>query len=130
MRQTNSNDGIRLTRQSLATVEVINRIKPLNNTASNLFVELMECFTMTQKKVFGFDAPPVHDPTTVAYLIDLTIIETKPMYVEIETISELTYGRTVCDYYGTTGKDPNALVAIKLDFDKFWNLVYDTLNLY
>ncbi|WP_310889524.1 nucleoside hydrolase [Clostridium estertheticum] len=122
--------GLDLTRQALATIEVVNRIKTLNNTASNLFVDLMEYFRMTQKKVFGFDSPPVHDPTTVAYLIDPTIIQTKPMNVEIETSSELTYGKTVCDYYGNTGKEPNALVATKLDFDKFWNLVYDTLKLY
>ncbi|MCB2339112.1 nucleoside hydrolase [Clostridium estertheticum] len=122
--------GLDLTRQALATIEVVNRIKTLNNTASNLFVDLMEYFRMTQKKVFGYDSPPVHDPTTVAYLIDPTIIQTKPMNVEIETSSELTYGKTVCDYYGNTGKEPNALVATKLDFDKFWNLVYDTLKLY
>lgn len=122
--------GLDLTRQALATSEVINKIKTLNNAASNLFADLMEYFTMTQKKAFGWAAPPVHDPTTVAYLIDPSIIETKPMYVQVETRSELTYGRTVCDYFGNTGNKPNALVATKLDFDKFWNLVYDTLKLY
>lgn len=122
--------GLDLTRQALATAEVVNKIKTLNNPASKLFVDLVEYLTMIQRKMLGWSAPPVHDPTTVAYLIDPSIIETKAMHVEIETRSELNYGRTVCDYYGITGKETNALVATKLDFDKFWNIVYDTLKLY
>ncbi len=68
----------------------------------------MEFFSKTQKEVFGWDAPPLHDPTTVAWLIDPTCIETKPMYVAVELRGEHTYGRTVCDYYGVTGNQPNA----------------------
>nr|WP_304519487.1 hypothetical protein [Clostridium estertheticum] len=34
--------GLDLTRQALATIEVVNRIKTLNNTASNLFMVIPE----------------------------------------------------------------------------------------
>jgi len=122
--------GLDLTRQALATREVVERIGTIGNKASQLFVDLMEFFTKTQHEVFGWEAPPTHDPTTIAYLIDPSVIETKPMYVEIELRSPSSYGRTICDYFGITGKEPNAEVATKLDFDKFWNMIYETLKLY
>ncbi|WZL75000.1 nucleoside hydrolase [Clostridiaceae bacterium 35-E11] len=122
--------GLDLTRQALATPEVIAKMKPIGNKASKLFVDLMEFFTKTQHEVFGWDSPPVHDPTTVAWLIDPSVIETKPMYVEVDIRSERSYGRTLCDYFGVVGKPANTEVAVKLDFDKFWNIVYETLKLY
>lgn len=122
--------GLDLTRQASATKEVVEKIKSLNNKASKLFVDLMEFFAASQKNVFGWTAPPVHDPTTIAYIIDPKCIEVKPMFCEIELWSERSYGRTLCDYFGILKKKPNVDVAVKLDFDRFWNLVYENLKLY
>ena len=122
--------GLDLTRQASATKEVVEKIKSLNNKASKLFVDLMEFFAVSQKNVFGWTAPPVHDPTTIAYIIDPECIEVKPMFCEIELWSERSYGRTLCDYFGILKKKPNVDVAVKLDFDRFWNLVYENLKLY
>ena len=122
--------GLDLTRQASATKEVVEKIKSLNNKASKLFVDLMEFFAASQKNVFGWSAPPVHDPTTIAYIIDPECIEVKPMFCEIELWSERSYGRTLCDYFGILKKKPNVDVAVKLDFDRFWNLVYENLKLY
>ena len=122
--------GLDLTRQASATKEVVEKIKSLNNKASKLFVDLMAFFAASQKNVFGWTAPPVHDPTTIAYIIDPECIEVKPMFCEIELWSERSYGRTLCDYFGILKKKPNVDVAVKLDFDRFWNLVYENLKLY
>ena len=122
--------GLDLTRQASATKEVVEKIKSLNNKASKLFVDLMEFFAASQKNIFGWTAPPVHDPTTIAYIIDPECIEVKPMFCEIELWSERSYGRTLCDYFGILKKKPNVDVAVKLDFDRFWNLVYENLKLY
>ena len=122
--------GLDLTRQALVTKEVMDRIRTIGNDASRLFVSLMEFFSRTQKEVFGLEAPPLHDPTTIAYLIDPSIIQTKPMNVQIELRSDASYGRTLCDYFGMLHKPANAEVAVKLDFNKFWNTVYETIKLY
>jgi len=76
------------------------------------------------------NAPPVHDPTTIAYIIDPECIEVKPMFCEIELWSKKSYGRTICDYFGILKKEPNVDVAVKLNFDRFWNLVYENFKLY
>jgi ribosylpyrimidine nucleosidase len=122
--------GLDLTRQALATQAVVKKIGTIDNKASKLFVSLMEFFRHTQNQVFGWEAPPVHDPTTIAYLIDPSIIQTKPMHVQVELRSDASYGRTLCDYFDMLHKPVNAEVAVKLDFDKFWNTVYETIKLY
>jgi pyrimidine-specific ribonucleoside hydrolase len=50
------------------------------------------------------------------------------MRVDIECESELTRGETVCDFYGVTGKPPNAEVGVKLDRDAFFDLLYRSLG--
>lgn len=122
--------GLDLTHQALATDAVIKRIAALGTPAGDLAAELLRFFASTYKKRQGFDAPPVHDPCAVAWVVDPTIIETRPMHVDIETRAEFCYGRTVVDVYGVTGKPANALVATKLDFDRFWDLVVDALSRY
>ena len=109
----------------------------------------MEFFAKTQKEIFGWDGPPLHDPTTMAWLIDPSCIETKPMRVEIELRGELTYGRTCCDFFGLENspgssgsvtfdaksaldrpKGANALVAVDIDVAGFWDIVYETFAMY
>jgi len=91
---------------------------------------LLEFFADTYLQVFGFPAPPVHDPCAVARVIDPTLLRAKPMHVDIELHGEHTTGRTVCDLYGSTGQPANAEVGLELDVPRFWDLLIDTLATY
>lgn len=122
--------GLDLTHQAVATPAVVERIRALNTPVSEMAVDLLRFFASTYKKRQGFDAPPVHDPCAVAWVIDPTIVQTKHVHVDIETHAEFSYGRTVCDLFGDSGKPANALVATKLDFDRFWDLMLDALKQY
>ncbi len=122
--------GLDLTRQALCYPAVIDRMSKIDNVAGTLFCDLMRFFSSTQKKVFGWEGGPLHDPTCIAYLIDPTCIETKDMFSEVEIRSEKCYGRTLCDYFNTQGKEPNSKVSIKLDVDKFWDIVEECIRLY
>ncbi|NLG86969.1 MAG: nucleoside hydrolase [Firmicutes bacterium] len=122
--------GLDLTHQATATPEVLARIRALNTTVGDIAAELLTFFRSTYRDVFKMPDPPVHDPCTVAKLIDPDVFTTKPAYVDIDTQSELCYGRTVCDLYGVTGQEPNAQVAIELDWERFWDIVIDALKQY
>ena len=122
--------GLDLTMQALATDAVMKKIGNLNNKASKLFVDMITFYKSTYKEIMGLDSPAVHDPTTIAYLIDPSVIKTIPMYVEVDTNASSCYGRTLCDKFGNNNKKPNVEVAVELDFDKFWNTVYDVIKLY
>jgi purine nucleosidase len=90
--------------------------------------ELLEFFAATYRNVFGFDAPPLHDPVAVAAVMEPTLLKTHPMRVDVECESELTRGETVCDYYGVTGKPPNVEVGVELDREGFFELLYRELG--
>jgi inosine-uridine nucleoside N-ribohydrolase len=89
--------------------------------------ELLEFFAATYERVYGFDAPPLHDPVAVAAVLEPALLETRPMRVDVECESELTRGETVCDFYGVTGRPPNAEVGVELDREGFFDLLYRSL---
>jgi ribosylpyrimidine nucleosidase len=122
--------GLDLTRQALCYPKIVECMRSIDNKAGKLFADLMQYFCMTQKKVFGWEGGPLHDPTTIAYLIDPSCIETKEMFSEVEIRSEKCYGRTLCDYFGMTGKAPNSKVAVKLDVEKYWSIVENCIHNY
>lgn len=122
--------GLDVTMQALCDAQIIRRMEKIGNPASTLFADLMHFFTRTRKEVFGWDAGPLHDPVCIAYLIDPSCFEVREMFTEIEIRSESCYGRTLCDYYHVTGNEPNARVALKLDADRFWDIVEESIRRY
>jgi ribosylpyrimidine nucleosidase len=122
--------GLDVTRKVLCYPEIIQRMKKLNTKASKLFEDLMLFFNKSQKEVFGWDGGPLHDPVTIAYLIDPTVIETKSMYTEIDIRGVQSYGRTNCDFFGNSGKQPNSEIAVEIDVEKFWNIVEQAISRY
>ena len=90
--------------------------------------ELLEFFAGTYERVYGFGAPPLHDAVAVATVMELGLLQTRPMRVDVECESELTRGESVCDFYGVTGKPPNAEVGVELDRVGFFDLLYRVLG--
>jgi inosine-uridine nucleoside N-ribohydrolase len=121
---------LEVTHQALATESVVNRLHSANRPVATLAAELFAFFAETYRKVFGFSAAPVHDPCAVAAVIDPTIIKSKLVRVEIETVGEWTRGRTVCDMYGSLGKEPNARVGYSLEVERFWDMLIETILAY
>ena len=120
--------GLDLTHQALATPQVIDRIGALGTPLAGIMVELMSFFTSTYKAMSGFGSPPVHDPCAVARVIDPKLVECIPTYVIVETHGASTSGMTLVDFENRFGREHNALVATKLDFDGFWNLMLDAIQ--
>jgi len=89
---------------------------------------LLEFFAATYESVYGFDSPPLHDPVAVAAVLEPELLSTRPMRVDVECESDLTRGETVCDFYGVTGKPPNAEVGVELDREGFFELLYRSLS--
>lgn len=125
--------GLDLTHQAMATEPIRERIRLIGNPVSDFVVELLDFFMDTYKNVFGMNGElcaPIHDACCVAYCIDPTVFTTRKLHVDIETKGEFTYGMTVVDTLGVTGKPPNVNVAHELDADKFWDMLVDALGAY
>jgi len=62
--------GLNLTHQAGATREVLERVQALPGAPARAVADWMVFFGSRYERVFGRFAPPVHDPCTVALLID------------------------------------------------------------
>jgi inosine-uridine nucleoside N-ribohydrolase len=71
-------------------------------------------------------AAPVHDALAVASLIEPSVITTRRHHVAVETIGELTVGRTVIDTHFRSGKEPQCDVAFDADARGFVELLMKT----
>lgn len=122
--------GLDVTRQVKVLPAIVDRMETINNHVSDLFVKLMRVYNENQLKVFGLPGGPLHDPVTVAYLIDPSILTLTHASCTIDTSKGPSYGRTNCDLFDYLGEKKNTYVATGIDGTKFWNIIETTLKRY
>jgi purine nucleosidase len=120
--------GLDLTHQALATPEVVERVRAVGTTPAEFVLDLFEFFAKAYKDNQGFDAPPVHDPCAVAYVIDPQVMTVLRAPVDVELTGTLTLGMTVADLRTPAPPDCHTQVAVQLDPERFWALVVDALE--
>ena len=67
----------------------------------------------------GFYGAFIHDPLAAAAALDRSLVETEPLFVDVETSGELTAGMTVADRRRLTGNAPNLDVAVEANIPEF-----------
>lgn len=115
--------GLDVTRRVLLYPKILERMNAIGNKVSDLFYALMKTFNLNQKKIFGHEGAPLHDPATIVYLIDPSVITLKKMNVVIDVSGGPSYGRTNCDQFDYLHQPHNAFVAIDIDVDKYWDVI-------
>ncbi len=120
--------GLNITRKILVRDEIVNRMAKINNRVSDMFVQLMKVFNENQRKTFGLEAGPLHDPVTIVSLIDESVVTFKKMNVVIDINHGSSYGRTNCDVFDYLHAPKNAYVAMDVDVDKYWNIIEDAIR--
>lgn len=120
--------GLNLTHQALATPAVAERIAAIGTAPARFVGELLEFFAHTYREAQGFDAPPVHDPCAVAFVIDPSIMVVQRVPIDVELTGTLTLGMTVADFRAPAPTGCTTHAAIDLDTDRFWDLIVDALE--
>lgn len=116
--------GLNVTRKILVTDEVINKAEKIRTRGSDLFVKLMKVFNENQRKFFGLEYGPLHDPATIISMINNKAFVFEPMHVEIDTSDTEFLGKTKCSY----AKPFNCRVATSVNLDEYWSEVYKHLR--
>ncbi|MEV0809709.1 nucleoside hydrolase [Micromonospora sp. NPDC050200] len=121
--------GLNLTHQALAAPAVVERMAAMHHTVGQTCAAWMGFFGASYNRIWEFDAPPVHDPCTVAALIDRDVIGWREAFVAVELEGKWTRGTTVVDLHGRYREQaPNAKVAITLDAERYWDLVLKSVD--
>ncbi len=119
-----------VTRKVLCYNSYIEQIAKINNKASHLFVNLMQVFNKNQKEVFGYDGAPLHDPVTIASLIDENLVTFKHVNTEIDLSHGCSYGRTNCDIFDYLKKEKNTYVSIDINVEMFFKIIEEAIKSY
>ena len=118
---------IDVTHQARATVADSDAWADLGNRTGRAFAELFRFFAQWHAKRYGWDGSPIHDAVAVAHLAVPGLVTTESYRVDVETVSELTLGRTVIDRERLSGKAPNAQVSVAIDRPAFLSVIRDAL---
>jgi pyrimidine-specific ribonucleoside hydrolase len=121
--------GLDVTHLAMVTKQDTERIRALNKKVPVMVAELLDFFSLFHHTM-GFDATPLHDPVTIAYLIDPSLIDTKEYFVDIDVDGEFTLGATVADQMGATNEQPNTTVMLGINRERFVDLIVDLVNTY
>lgn len=77
---------------------------------------------------FGLDRLPIHDPCTIAWLLQPELFRAEPVPVAVETEGTHTLGATVVDWWGVTGKPPNAHWVTEVDGEGVLDLLIERVG--
>ena len=115
--------GLNVTRKILVTDEVIKEASKINTRGSDLFVKLMKVFNENQRKFFGLEYGPLHDPATIISMINDKAFKFEKMKVSIDTSDTEYLGKTYCE----KSDDYNCMVATEVNLNEYWSEIYKHL---
>lgn len=122
--------GLDVTRKVLVLPDVIDRMSKINNKASKLFCDLMKVFNENQKRVFGFEGGPLHDPLPLVYLVQPEVVHLEYVSCVIDISRGSSYGRTNCDIFDYLKLPKNAYVATKVNVEMYWDIIESVIKMY
>ena len=122
--------GLDVTHQVLATAERRERIREIDNPAAQATAGMLDFFNRHDTAKYRSLGAPLHDPCTVAYLLEPSLFTGKSCNLTVETQSELTLGHTAVDFWHVTDRPHNVNWIYEVDADGFYRLLTERLQSY
>src|SRR5690606_12464907 len=114
-----------MTFQALFTAEHIERFRAGGDAGAALF-NLFSSFDRSDEKRFGRPGGPIHDATTIAWLIRPELFTGREAFVGVQ-VTGLTMGYTYADFYKKMDRAANALVITDVDKTGFIELLIERI---
>jgi purine nucleosidase len=90
--------GLDATHQVRANEDHIAALARLGTPAGDVAAAMLRFSQDVERRIVGGEAPPLHDPCPVAWLIAPDLFDLKPCRIDVETGSELTRGHTAVEF--------------------------------
>lgn len=117
-----------VTHKALTSREWVEEMRTLGTPVGQAVASWTDFFERFDTAKYGSAGAPLHDPCVIAYLIEPALFTGRHVNVEIETVSELTLGMTVADWWRVTDREPNAMFMGSVDRDGFYRLLTERLG--
>jgi inosine-uridine nucleoside N-ribohydrolase len=116
--------GLDVTHKALVTDADADALRGVGRVGK-LAAELLDFYGIWHKRSYpDLDGSPLHDPVAVAHVVDPTLVETKPAYIQVDCGWEQGRGRTNVDWRDRLeSHPPNATVGLGIDCVRFVELI-------
>jgi purine nucleosidase/pyrimidine-specific ribonucleoside hydrolase len=119
--------GLDVTHRALVTDAHAERLRG-SSRAGRLAAELVDFYSQFHRRVYPeLAGSPMHDAVAVAHVIDPTLLEVVPARIEVDCAWGAGRGRTDVDTRRRGGHEPNALVAVGIESERFLELLLERL---
>ncbi|MGO4853143.1 nucleoside hydrolase [Phaeovulum sp. W22_SRMD_FR3] len=112
-----------VTHKALTSRARVQGFRDIGGTLGEALASWTEFFERFDVAKYGHEGAPLHDPCVIGYLLAPELFAGRFINVEIETQSPLTLGMTVADWWGVTGRAPNALFLDQIDTPAFFEML-------
>ena len=119
--------GLDATHQVRATEDRIRAVEAAGTASAGAAASMLRFSQRVEREIVGWDAPPLHDPCPVAWLLKPELFALKPCRIDVETRSDLTRGHTAVEFR----VDPaaaNHVWATRADADGVFALIAERLG--
>jgi purine nucleosidase len=117
-----------VTHQLLVTPPRLEKLFTIGNRCGKVLGEALTFSRAFDVQKYGSEGAPLHDPTTIAYLLKPKLFKGRHINVAIETRSDLTMGMTVADWWRVTDRPANAHYMRDVDADGFFELLVERIT--
>ena len=116
-----------VTHKAMTTAARTSAIRAIGSKTAVAVADMLEFYERFDEEKYGSDGGPLHDPCTIAWMLQPEMFSGRHCNVEIETGSDLTMGMTVIDWWRVKDRPHSAVVVCDLDADAFFRLITDRL---
>ena len=90
--------GLDATHMVRATDARIEKLEALDTASAKASASVMRFSQRVERVIVGTEASPLHDPCTVAYVVDPALFKLEACEIRVETDSDLTRGHTAVEF--------------------------------
>jgi inosine-uridine nucleoside N-ribohydrolase len=121
--------GLDVTHQAILLPPAADRLRGLGTKSAAVAAELVDYALAREGQWYGTPRMSVHDAVAVAHLAIGDLVAVAEYDVQVDTGNGPARGRTVCDglpvRIARKGRTPNAQVGIRIDRDRFEDVLVD-----
>jgi purine nucleosidase len=122
--------GLDVTHQAMVNRAFLDRLREMNTRVSLATLGMLDYFNRYDAEKYHTEGAPLHDPCTIAWLLQPDLFKAKSCNIEIETESELTAGHTAVDFWKMSDRPINAQWLYQVNAQGFFDLLIERLSRY
>jgi purine nucleosidase len=117
-----------ITKDVLLTQDDVDRLLKIDSPVSRFIADATRFYIEFHQAYFGYAGCSINDPIALALAFLPDLARTEPVHVDIEIGSELTIGKSVADFLGKSGREPNVRAVLEFDSARFLTLFVERME--